>query len=670
MNLLIPLGLLGLLGVVALIIIYIIKPNYQQKRVSSTFVWQLSKKYRKKKIPLNRLRDILLIVCQILIVTACALILSKPSIITGTKNDKPEVVAIIDSSASMLTKNDAGETRFERAVSGASLLVEKTLNAGGVATVIVASESPYYLIQNADSQSLKDAQQVLDDLKTESCGYGVSNIDSALKMSEDAILVNPDVKVYLYTDNDYYSVPDGVILKRDEVIDEIEWNVAVLNAYVEKIDNYYNLTVDVACYSSQPRDIHVQVDISKANYQTEDNPGKDIRLTDNIACKDGATYRITWQSVETNVSNGDEYLRVNNLYDGGGKDERFFNFEEITVTVSGNSTDSFVDDNVFKIYGGRRHELKIMYYSRIGNMAMQNPYVRAVLFSLQERYSDDWSIVITEHRDKTEPPIEGYDYYIFEHTMPATMPTDGFVFLINPDKAPQNSGLTVGKTMEFPNEDGADLTYGSDSNDVSASDILRNVDPTDILVKRYVSVEGDSDYKVLIATTDHQPALMYKDDGVVKVAVLTFSLHYSTLPLNKAFPLLMDNVFNHVFKTSVEKLVYEVNDTVSIDSMSKSATLQGVSDTIEFTTVPASYKVTAVGTYTVTQSLFGKNIKDNFFVHINEKESDIFAINDEAYNPFTVKTEQNFYKDMLLYIAIALVSLLFIEWILKITDNV
>ena len=64
MSLLIPLGLLGLLGIVALIIIYIIKPNYQQKYITSTYVWQLAKKYRKKKIPLNRLRDILLIVCQ------------------------------------------------------------------------------------------------------------------------------------------------------------------------------------------------------------------------------------------------------------------------------------------------------------------------------------------------------------------------------------------------------------------------------------------------------------------------------------------------------------------------------------------------------------------------------------------------------------------------------
>ena len=61
MTLLTPLGLIGLLGVVALIIIYIIKPNFQQKFISSTYVWKLSLKYRKKKIPTSKLRNLILI---------------------------------------------------------------------------------------------------------------------------------------------------------------------------------------------------------------------------------------------------------------------------------------------------------------------------------------------------------------------------------------------------------------------------------------------------------------------------------------------------------------------------------------------------------------------------------------------------------------------------------
>ena len=53
---LIPLGLLGLLGIVALILIYIIKPNFQQKLLSSTFLWRLSLKFKKKKM-MNQLMN-------------------------------------------------------------------------------------------------------------------------------------------------------------------------------------------------------------------------------------------------------------------------------------------------------------------------------------------------------------------------------------------------------------------------------------------------------------------------------------------------------------------------------------------------------------------------------------------------------------------------------------
>ena len=74
MSLLTPLGLLGLVGLIVLIIIYIIKPNYQNKIISSTYIWKLSLRYRKKKIPMNKLRNILLFICQLAILAGAAFI--------------------------------------------------------------------------------------------------------------------------------------------------------------------------------------------------------------------------------------------------------------------------------------------------------------------------------------------------------------------------------------------------------------------------------------------------------------------------------------------------------------------------------------------------------------------------------------------------------------------
>ena len=101
-----PLGFLGLIGLIILIIIYIIKPNYQHKFISSTFVWKRSLKFRKKKIPLNTLRNILLFICQVLILTGVTCILAQPFIHTDNSKSEGDVILIIDASASMHAEND------------------------------------------------------------------------------------------------------------------------------------------------------------------------------------------------------------------------------------------------------------------------------------------------------------------------------------------------------------------------------------------------------------------------------------------------------------------------------------------------------------------------------------------------------------------------------------
>ena len=83
MSWLTPLGFLGLISILALIIIYIIKPNYENKFISSTFVWKLSLKYKKNKLPINKLRNVILFICQVLALTAASLIIAQPFLDNG-----------------------------------------------------------------------------------------------------------------------------------------------------------------------------------------------------------------------------------------------------------------------------------------------------------------------------------------------------------------------------------------------------------------------------------------------------------------------------------------------------------------------------------------------------------------------------------------------------------
>ena len=59
--------------------------------------------YKKNKIPLNKLRSILLFLCQVLVITAAALILAQP-FIASDKVESRRKVLIIDASVSMLAE--------------------------------------------------------------------------------------------------------------------------------------------------------------------------------------------------------------------------------------------------------------------------------------------------------------------------------------------------------------------------------------------------------------------------------------------------------------------------------------------------------------------------------------------------------------------------------------
>ena len=95
MNLLTPLGLLGLLAVAVLIVIYVIRPSYQNKSIPSTYIWKESLKYRKRQKPGNLFRNLLIILCQILLLSICALILATPFLQTRSAKDVDQNLSLI-----------------------------------------------------------------------------------------------------------------------------------------------------------------------------------------------------------------------------------------------------------------------------------------------------------------------------------------------------------------------------------------------------------------------------------------------------------------------------------------------------------------------------------------------------------------------------------------------
>ena len=343
MNLLTPLGLLGLAGLIVLLIIYIIKPNYQNKVISSTFVWKLSLKYRKKKIPINKLRNILLIICQVLIISISAFILAQPFIPEQEESKTAEKILIIDVSASMLTSN-AGETRIERAVDKALEYVKTTFEKEDQKiSVIVASDEPYYLVQEVSSERASEVYEALNSLVDPSSEdrkftYAEPDIDSAISLAEEITAFTPDVEVLLYTDTNYI---DKGKVKVVDVSDAAEWNAAVLDVRATLVENWYTFEVDVATYGIDS-DLRVFVDISGTNIG-----GETVSLDTVARCYNGNVTTLVF-------SNYDEEANKDNP-NAVAPDEivNIYSYESISVRID--ESDSLSYDNIYYLYGGTRY---------------------------------------------------------------------------------------------------------------------------------------------------------------------------------------------------------------------------------------------------------------------------------------------------------------------------
>ena len=627
-----PLGFLGLIGIVALIIIYIIKPNYQKKMVSSTFVWQLSLKYRKKRLPVSRLNNILIFICQVLILTICGLLLARPVIEQEKAGDENEKIIIIDASASMRV-TDGSDTRFARAVNQARTLAEDTATNGGVVSIILADTTPEYIVQRSGEDKLDDILAAVDGLleNPDSCSYSSADINSAVSLTEEVLRYNHEAQVFFYTATEYLE-KNGINVI-DVSKDDVEWNAAILSADAKMNDNnHYEITIDVGCYNRTDK-LTVYCEIHGAN---------------------GKESKILLQRDEYFDPADEEKVVVFNTDDLDGQPLYSFDYLEVYVSVD----DSFVDDNSFFLYGGTKPSIKIQYSSSI-----PNNYFGGVVRTIREVMKDQWTIEFKELKSGEKAATEGFDLYIFEHTVPSVMPTDGIVLLVDPYGSPEGAGITFGNTTSVSSD--STLATGI------THELTKYVDFSRITVAQYTEILSSDGYEEL-AYYKSQPVILAKNEDNAKIVVWAFDLNKSSLPLNPDFSFLVYNMFNYFIPSTINSNTFEIGDTVDLAARGTDLKVEG--NGFEYTMVDKktdSITVTRPGTYTVTQTPMSGDelIIENFYVRIPTAESQITR-QVEAIPVADVDSEVRVeFEDLMFYFAIALVSFMSIEWILQIKKN-
>ncbi len=642
MSLLVPLGLLGLIGIVALIIIYILKPNYQNKFIPSTFIWKLSLKYKKKKLPVSKLRNILLFLCQLIIITVATLILSRAIIDNSANIQNGDTIIVLDTSASMHSSLN-GQTRFVRATNKALEDANKALEDGNRVSVILAGEKASFLVRQLgeeSSQQLFEAFETLTKTPESVYTYGEPDVSGAMVLAEQITSFTDKASVTLYTDTTYYETDKVNVYNVNDVS---EWNAAILDVRAILTENNYRIEIDVVSYG---RDENINVSVEISNFNDSGAPAQPIPLV--ASCiGDNITTLVLAKPLDT-MSEEEKDLITEEL--------QLFAYDQIFVTID--ADDSLSYDNQFYLYGGQKPTLKILYYS-----TMPNNYFTAALLIAQNALSDRWNIELTEIQ-KGDPVIEGYDLYIYEHTMPKTMPSDGVVFCVNPTNAlPTSTGIKLGGAAQ--SSSGEMFLEPAESHP-----IMNNIDASAISVTRITMINSYDDY-IPLMTLQEYPLLLVKDEPHTKMVVMPFSLHYSNLAVLPEFPLIIRNMLNHFFPSTIKGNVFEIGDILDLNARGETLEVAGPGVDTTLTELPAKLKASTPGTYTFKQyPISGDPAIENIYVKIPASESNINSSETVLVNPYFFVDDGSANIDLLFYLALTMVALLFIEWWLKSREQI
>jgi len=654
-------GLLGLLTVAVLIVIYILKPNYQQRIVSSTHVWKLSLRYKKEKNPISRWRNILIFICQVLILSISTFIFTKPLIAKVVPPPISEKIMIIDASAGMLARQGGDATRFERAVLEVRNEGQQAIARQEVVTVILAGiKAAPILMQESDQNKL---DKVMDNLlalemgRPKACTFGPADIDGAMALAEGRLTWNPSADVTLYTATTYKNTGRVKIVDVSKLATAKEWNAAILGCNVDTYENKYRFAVEVASYNNDKEltVCFVAYGVNGADI-SEEMPGGPVMAF--AYC----------------VDNKSTIVRFNNL--------DIYSYGSVHIYVDEN--DSFSHDNHFYLYGGEKETIRMLYVSP----ARSNFYM-GVLASLPVIFESRWNIsfdvaTLDEINREEDKKLEDYDFYIIEQpgiyglkSIPDILPKDGVVLLVNPDEVPADLGLVLGKRIDklTAEEDSCKLYPGE------SSQIMNFINPNSVFIRQYTEVVSyEPGFKPLMyfrGDDGDDPVFLVKNEKDSKIVIITYASLYSDFSISAVFPTMLYNMFNCMFPTTIKDYIYDVDQPLTFDQSEAvlnetrpSITVDSITMAKEtvYDTFPYVISGSVPGTYTTTQTLLsGRKVTEKYFVKVAASESDFTRV--ATFEPPAILEPPLGDLDIFVYLAAAAVALLFVERLLHMKDE-
>lgn len=599
MKLLYPLGFLALLAVPVLILIYVIKNKYTEQVIPSTYLWRLSERFLKRRLPISKLARILSLILQILSAVFIAVAISQP--VFTIRASASSYCFVLDGSGSMniLTGN---VTRFEAGKAEIAKIIKKS-NSGSEFTLVYAGDYTETVFEG-----ISDKKQALALLDRLTVAYSFTGLERANGIAREIFEANPSVLTYLITDKE---VEGNENVRVIDVSSEVE-NYALRNVRYTVTDK---LTAEgeVVSYGSAAT-VTVECCINGS--------GQPLVADVEVGQASAAPFKFEFDATD---------------------------FETIRLAIK--NTDALAFDNEAILYSA-------LYENSYGTLLVSDDpfFLQAVLKTAGNVAVD--TVSTKEYVEGTD----GYGLYIFDTFTPAKLPSDGAVWFINPTKSVADSGFSVQRSIGRDELKGdAKLQYSSSSASVIRT-LLNEVVKKDVTVSRYVKCSQYLNFDNIL-TCNGNPAVFTGANAFNnREVVFAFKLNDSNFTLMPDFLTLCLNLLDYIFPTVLEKTSYVCGDTLSlnvpadcdrvrISSPKGNKTYPDVSSVNSLT-------LNEVGTYTVT--LFDyDNFQKDYSVYVSFPEEERTA---EAAEPFGIvgeaennKLDGTFDGLIIIYILLAVV---------------
>ncbi len=502
-----PIALLGGLLAIPIVLLYMLRLRRREVVVSSTFLWQQIVRDNEANTPWQKLRRNILLLLQLIILALLVFALARP-FITVPAISTGQIELLLDASASMQATDTAdGSSRFEEAKRQA-LNIVATMGQNDTMTIIRVADVPEVIAAaTRDPVALQTAINNAVPSGAQADWVGALTLASA-----DTINVS-DFNMVVISDGglgDASGLPG--------VPGKVQY-IPVGRAS----DNLAITALATRALPGQTPELFAQI----TNYGSQDTSIIfDLRV-------DGTLFSAERYVVAANSSLPVVSTRL---------PENFSVLQAGLTTPSDSQVPDYLteDNSAWTVSTGSGTRRALL-------MSASNLFLEQVLRSVPsiEAYKGDI---------KRPLPTDPYDLYILDGWLPTdSQLPDGDLLIINPPSS--TSLFTVGADLE---PIGAITVKSNDSRTTF-------VDFKDVNILKFKALSG-IDWADALVRSDNGSLLLAGEQDGRQIAILTFDLHESDLPLQITWPILMSNLLEWFTPSSIISAPngLQVGDSLSI----------------------------------------------------------------------------------------------------------